>query len=581
MFTKRKNEGGLFMVKNWSLKTKLLSGMLLVILLFTAGAVNNYLSLTQAEDALNQETERNAEVKAAYELKNYVGILYSNQADVIINQSDEAAKEYKENEVKFKQFLELIVLKSDSPKEKELAASLRTASEGFIKSFDVVMDIYNKKSKLTAEQLRDENKKADDQTDEFKQTVYTVADQYIESFNQESKKSIDYLTEEIQSVKTTLVISCIIDILLGIGIALLLSKIIVGPINVLMNVAQSIAGGDLTRNITSRSKDEIGKLTDSFNRMIVNLQELIKEVNASSHDVAISSERLSASAQETSAASNEIATSIQAVARGAEAQGQTSKESARAMEEMSVGIQRIAETSSSVSEVSMDASEKARKGNISLQQVIRQMESIRSTVDRTASMVQQLDKQSIEIGSIVSVISSIATQTNLLALNAAIEAARAGEHGRGFAVVAGEVRKLAEQSGSSANQIIGLIGQIQQGTQQAVDAMNEGTREVHTGIVVVHEAGEAFQLILQAIDQVADQIQDVSSVAEEMSAGSEQVTASVIESANIAEQSAFAAQNVAGSAEQQLAALQEVAAFANDLNSMSVRLQQSVGKFKL
>lgn len=569
------------MVKNWSLRTKLLSGMLLVILLFTAGAVNNYMKLSQVESALNQETERNEEVKVAYELKNFVGILYSNQADVIINQSNEAAKEYKENEVKFKEYMAFITEKSDTPKEKELAASLRTASEGFFKSFDVVMDIYNRSSKLTAAQLREENKKADDQTDGFKQTIYTVADQYIESFNQESKEAIDNLTKQIHSVKTLLVISCIIDILLGIGIALLLSRIIIRPINMLINVAQSIAGGDLTRTITSRSKDEIGKLTDSFNRMTLNLQELIREVNASSHGVAVSSEQLSASAEETSAASNAIASSIQAVARGAEAQGLTSKESARAMEEMSVGIQRIAETSSSVSEVSMDASEKARKGNESLQQVIHQMESIRTTVDRTASMVQKLDEQSIEIGSIVSVISSIATQTNLLALNAAIEAARAGEHGRGFAVVAGEVRKLAEQSGSSANQIIGLIGEIQQGTQLAVDAMNEGTREVHTGIVVVHEAGDAFQLILQAIDQVADQIRDVSAVAEEMSAGSEQVTASVIESANIAEQSAFAAQNVAGSAEQQLAALQEVAAFANDLNSMSVKLQQAVGKFKL
>ncbi|KRE73827.1 methyl-accepting chemotaxis protein [Paenibacillus sp. Soil750] len=569
------------MIKNWSLKTKLLSGMLLVILLFTIAAGNNYFKLSQVQNALDQETERNAEVKAAYELKNYVGILYSNQADVIINQSDEAAKAYKENEVKFREYLEFIALRSDSPKEVELAASLRTASEGFIKSFDVVKDINKKDSKLTAAQLRDENKKADDQTDQFKQTIYTMADQYINSFNQESKESTDHLIEEIHSVNFTLIISCIIDVLLGIGIALLLSRIIIRPINVLMNVAQSIAGGDLTRTITSRSKDEVGKLTDSFSRMILNLQELIREVNASSQDVAISSKQLSASAEETSAASNEIATSIQAVARGAEAQGLTSNESARAMEEMSIGIQRIAETSSSVSEVSMDASEKARHGNVSLQQVIRQMESIRATVDRTASMVQMLDKQSIEIGSIVSVISSIATQTNLLALNAAIEAARAGEHGRGFAVVAGEVRKLAEQSGSSANQIIGLIEQIQQGTQLAVEAMSEGTKEVHTGIVVVHEAGEAFQLILQAIDQVADQIRDVSAVAEEMSAGSEQVTASVIESSTIAQQSAFAAQNVAGSAEQQLAALQEVAAFANDLNSMSLRLQQAVGKFKI
>jgi methyl-accepting chemotaxis protein len=362
---------------------------------------------------------------------------------------------------------------------------------------------------------------------------------------------------------------------------LLLSRIITRPVIKLMKLAQSIASGDLTQTAHSHSRDEIGKLTDSFIQMQRNLQELIKEVNISSQDVSASSEQLSASSEETAAASNEIANSIVEVAKGAEAQGITSQESARAMEEMSIGIQRIAETSSEVTEVSMVAAEKAIHGNQLLGQVISQMGSIAEKVDQSAAIVQKLDNQSLEIGGIVSVISGIATQTNLLALNAAIEAARAGENGRGFAIVAGEVRKLAEQSESSAKQIGSLIEQIQQDTQLAVRAMEEGTREVAAGSQIVHEAGESFQLIVRAIEQVADQTRDVSSIAEQMSAGSEEITASVAESATIAKQSSNAAQLVADNTTQQLASLQEVAASANDLSQMSQKLQAAISKFKV
>jgi methyl-accepting chemotaxis protein len=578
--TKRK-AGGLIMIKNRSVKVKILLGIFIVILLFSSAAVLNYNKLKDVKTALNENGQRASDLKKALEIKNYAGILYSNQADVIIIQSQGAIEEYKKNAVILTKLIEQVASSLDTPNETEAANNLKVASEGYIQSFDKVVEVFNKRSTLSAEQLNEQYKVLDEQTDVFKSTIYTTTDVLIQSFTTEYDASNVESVKKIDEVNRQLLTSCIVDILLGIAIALFLSSIITRPIIRLMNLAQSIAKGDLTQTIKSRSRDEIGKLTDSFAQMQRNLQELIKDVNANSQDVSASSEQLSASSEETAAASNEIAISIFEVAKGAEAQGITSQESARAMEEMSIGIQRIAETSSTVTEVSMDATVKAIHGNKLLQQVIRQMNSIAEKVDHSASMVQQLEKQSIEIGSIVSVISGIATQTNLLALNAAIEAARAGENGRGFAVVAGEVRKLAEQSGSSANKINSLIEQIQIDTKLAVSAMGEGTREVAVGSKIVHEAGDSFQLILQAIEQVADQIRDVSSIAEQMSAGSEEITASVTESANIAKQSSSAAQIVSESTTQQLAALQEVAASANDLSQMSQKLQAAISKFKV
>jgi methyl-accepting chemotaxis protein len=574
-------EAGVQMIKNRSLIVKILLGIFIVILLFSAAAAVNYNKLQGVKTALTENTQRANARKNALEIKNYTGILYSNQADVIINQSSEAIEDYKKNVIIFKQLIKQASTHLDKPTEIEWAKSLDRASEGYIQSFDKVVEVFNTRSSLSAEQLSKQYKELDDQTDAFKATIYTAADQLIQSFSSKFDASGAEAVKQIDQVESQMVMSCIIDILLGIGIALLLSRIITRPVIKLMKLAQSIASGDLTQTAHSHSRDEIGKLTDSFIQMQRNLQELIKEVNISSQDVSASSEQLSASSEETAAASNEIANSIVEVAKGAEAQGITSQESARAMEEMSIGIQRIAETSSEVTEVSMVAAEKAIHGNQLLGQVISQMGSIAEKVDQSAAIVQKLDNQSLEIGGIVSVISGIATQTNLLALNAAIEAARAGENGRGFAIVAGEVRKLAEQSESSAKQIGSLIEQIQQDTQLAVRAMEEGTREVAAGSQIVHEAGESFQLIVRAIEQVADQTRDVSSIAEQMSAGSEEITASVAESATIAKQSSNAAQLVADNTTQQLASLQEVAASANDLSQMSQKLQAAISKFKV
>ena len=195
--------------------------------------------------------------------------------------------------------------------------------------------------------------------------------------------------------------------------------------------------------------------------------------------------------------------------------------------------------------------------------------------------IKKLGNLSQEIGNIIGVITGIADQTNLLALNAAIEAARAGEHGQGFAVVADEVRKLAEQSKESADQIAGLINQMQEDTTEAVNVMEVGTKEVAAGKVIVDETGKRFEKILLSIEQVTAQIQEVSAISEEMSASAEEVNASIEEMANIAQYSASNTQNVASASEEQLASMEEITASATTLSKMAEDLQAIVKKFKL
>ncbi len=389
-------------------------------------------------------------------------------------------------------------------------------------------------------------------------------------------------TQKVNATITQNLVLGIIAVFIGIGIAVFMGRLISKPIIITSNIANRISSGDLTVDeIQVKNRDEIGDLADSFNQMAQNLRHLIEQVGFNSSQVAASAEELTASVEQTTQATNQIATSIQEVASGAESQNLKANESALAMKEMASGIQQVAQTTSSVAGLAHETNEEANNGNKSLHKVIEQMNTIDEVVNHSASVVESLGESSKEIGNIIDVITSIADQTNLLALNAAIEAARAGEHGKGFAVVADEVRKLAEQSKASADQITELIKRIQSDTIQAAEVMDKGTMEVKEGIVVVHKAEEGFNKIQELIEQITAQTQEASAASEEMAASVEQVNSSVEEIARITQLSASHSQNVASASEEQLASMEEIAASANLLSEMAENLQQHVSQFRV
>ncbi|HWJ77646.1 MAG TPA: methyl-accepting chemotaxis protein [Niallia sp.] len=391
------------------------------------------------------------------------------------------------------------------------------------------------------------------------------------------------IDDTVYSLLNTIIFIIVIAGILAMIYSVMFSRRIVRPINLINNQLKEISDGegDLTKELIVKSQDEIGELANSFNRMIGSLRKMIGQIGATSDQVAASSEQLTASAEQTTQATSNIASSIQEVASGAELQEQRVMESSQAMKEFAIGIQQVAETTSTVSELATDTNNEANNGNESIQKAIKQMNVINSSVSDSAIVIEKLGEQSNRIGSITEVITGIAEQTNLLALNAAIEAARAGEHGKGFAVVAEEVRKLAEQSRNSADQIASLINQIQVDTTHAVDLMNKGSVEATIGIEVINETSEGFQKIRRSIEEVTAQIQEVSAVTEQMSASIEQVNSSMGEMANISQRSVDNTQNVASAAEEQMASMEEITASASSLSKMAEDLQILVNKFKV
>lgn len=353
------------------------------------------------------------------------------------------------------------------------------------------------------------------------------------------------------------------------------------PIIILEGAANKIAGGDLSlSNLGIQSNDEIGRLAKSFEQMAHNVRGLIKQIHSNAEQLAASSEELTASADQSAQASNQVAISMTEVATGANAQLMAATETSAVVEEMSAGIEQIAANANLVSGQSEQAAGKARDGGAAVDKAVNQMIQIESTVNTSAQVVAKLGDRSKEIGQIVDAISGIAGQTNLLALNAAIEAARAGEQGRGFAVVAEEVRKLAEQSEEAAKKIASLISEIQTDTDKAVDAMNNGTREVKIGAEVVNAAGVSFREIAALVTEVSDQVKQMSAAIQQMATGSQLIVGSVKKIDELSKKSAGEAQSVSAATQEQLASMEEISTSSQALAMLAQSLQEAVAKFR-
>ena len=385
-----------------------------------------------------------------------------------------------------------------------------------------------------------------------------------------------------QSIKTWIIILGIVSVLVGIGIALLIGRIITKPISIIAADVKRIADGDLTVDeIKVKNRDEIGDLAQSFNGMAGHLRHVIEQVSLHSTQVVASSEELTASAEQASKATEQIASTMQEVAAGTDNEMNAMEDTSQTIYEMNISVQQIANYSEVVSNTAMEASDKASQGGEAIQTAVQQMNSINQTVQGLSKIVKGLGKRSNEIDQISQVITEIADQTNLLALNAAIEAARAGEYGLGFSVVAEEVRKLAEQSANSAQQISQLIVLIQGETNKAVHSMEVATNEVTAGIRVIHHAGESFKVIENSINEVTTQIQEVSSSVQQMAAGEDQMAQSIRLITDMSETVASSTQEVSAATEEQFASMEEITAAATSLSEMAEDLQTIIGKFKV
>jgi methyl-accepting chemotaxis protein len=389
-------------------------------------------------------------------------------------------------------------------------------------------------------------------------------------------------SDATQPIINTSAIVLAAALIVSMTLMFLIIRSITKPIRSLNRSAQRVSEGYLNEQIHITRSDEIGQLAENYNLMVDSLRSIVSDISDTSVQLSSSSQQLTATTEENSKATAYVAELVQESSAGAETQTSAMAETSRAMEEMSSGIQKIAEAAATIVDSSANTEADVLSGSLKIEQVSRQMDAIRTSTHHSSELIGQLNGLNTEVSAMSSAITAIAVQTNLLSLNAGIEAARAGEHGRGFAVVATEVRKLADQSKNTAGDIQDTLLQMTRLIDQTYEAIRHTVAaDVELGIQVTAEAREAFVSIEHSTTTINSQLHDISAITEQMSAGAQEVAASVHEISGISRSTSDAFQNVTAATEQQLASMEEISASSTELSKMAGDLQYKIERFKL
>lgn len=362
----------------------------------------------------------------------------------------------------------------------------------------------------------------------------------------------------------------------------ILSRQIVKPMRVMVKGARELAEGDLTLTETVvRNRDEIGDLAAAFHHMRCSWQDMIGNLGRHADRVADSAERLRRQSEQFRASSGEISEIMGQISAGSEEQVQSVELGAAQVAEMSAGAQEMAGLADDAREQSEAAVHEARAGEEIVASAAAQMASIRRQMDELRAFIERLGVRSGQIAEAAELISGIAKQTQMLSLNASIEAARAGEAGKGFAVVAGEVRKLSAEAGAAAAGVGEMVEGVRSEMERVVEAAHAGTQEVAAGIATVHQAGEVFTRIRQAVEQAAGRIGRVTGQVEQLTLQSDAVVRAISTIDRVAQQTAGGSREVYAHTEEQYAGVQEMMASMEGLSQLSEELQALIGKFKV
>ncbi|MEK4509307.1 methyl-accepting chemotaxis protein [Paenibacillus sp. FSL K6-2524] len=391
----------------------------------------------------------------------------------------------------------------------------------------------------------------------------------------------DEVLSKTVGIRNTAIIVVVISILAA-GILIFFNvRSVTVPLRRLKDATAVLSEGDLTKRLDNFRQDEIGDLANNFQLMVDNLRNMVGSVREMTDNVSSSAEELSAGAEQTTKAIEHVTVAIQEVATGSEQQLQSVEGGMKTIDSMTRKVENISGHMFEVTKTMSQTTDAADHGIAAVASTEEKIRSVNQTVEELASVILSLNRRAEHIDGIVSVMAGISQQTNLLALNASIEAARAGEQGRGFAIVASEVRKLAEGSAQSANQIKELIGHIQTEMKQAVDTMEDVKDKVTQGIEAVDTSGSSFKLISESVVGAAKVIQSASDAMHDVTDEASTVTQAIHHIRSLSQEAASSTETISAAAEEQLASVEEIASSSTDLSSLAEQLQQLVGRFKI
>ena len=385
----------------------------------------------------------------------------------------------------------------------------------------------------------------------------------------------------VKSIIFILISIGLIAIILAVIVSTYIGKTITKPLSQIVDATEKLKSGDFTTQVDIHTKDETQVLATGLNQMSTSISALIKEVKLVSSNIVESASTLAAMSEETNASVEQVSNNIKEIDSGTQDTAKNAEKGSMIAHQIDQQFTTLMSNSSEMRTNATNVIEVNRFGQQTLELLrIKSNESQNSNL-RVSEAVLNLEVQTKEITNIISTITSIAEQTNLLALNASIEAARAGDAGRGFAVVAEEIRKLAENSTKSVNEISQIVNNIQHESKETVQIMTEVSALNRAQSDAVDDVNEAFSKIFGSVEAITKQIEAVTNELNELNHNKDSLFSVITNISAVAEETAAATEQVRHSISEQLQAVEQVATNAENMNNLSSDLNAKIDIFKV
>lgn len=389
------------------------------------------------------------------------------------------------------------------------------------------------------------------------------------------------IQEQASDIKTVTILLVIISIIVSGIIGVMVARGISKTIASILKQIKRVSNGDLTVQVHTNRKDEFAVLATGISDMIAHTKALIQQVESVSSELTSISEEVIASSEEFLKSSKEIESSVNEIEVGTTNQAEHSVKCLEEMDHLSKRIQIVGDNTHKISEIANDTDNSIHTGMQSMKTLNEKSHSTAQITNVVIESIQNLEKQSRSIGKIVGAINDIASETNLLSLNASIEAARAGEAGRGFSVVASEIRKLADQSMESANEIQDIIEDIVKNTKNAVETAKEADNIVQEQQMAVDDTTQAFRTMQKQMGVLMDELEGILKGVNDMDQTRSVTLMAIQEISAVAEQTAASTADVSNVVTTQLEGVEELSQNSERLSTSAEELGQAINQFTI